>query len=143
MNRRLFLGLVGGTIAAAATPLEFQALADALAPAVLAPSMRFLSSLRFSVRASGLYTVRLGAPPYPGVIQTYLADGGSLCYQNAISIALPPNEAGLLIEGPCVDSWQMIWTEVVDNGTPLGQPLIYLQAKAREPVLLNLAWTEL
>lgn len=118
MNRRLFLGLIGGTIAAAATPAEFFALVGDVAPTVVPEPFRLVQDIIFSAGEDGFYTIRrvqgdvalLGVQLRAGGSYRWLAPPGW-------EFVLQPNEPGLVIDGPRVDHWWMGWKEHKPDGT--------------------------
>lgn len=119
MNRRLFLGLIGGSVAAAATPEAFRALVVDAPPAVM-PLAAFvtcyITDVCFACTATGIYTI--GRAGGMELISTGLAAGGMFRWvaPPGWEIMLPPGSPALVIDGPGVAEWSMLWTEQQDDG---------------------------
>lgn len=119
MKRRLFLGLVGGTIAAAATPEIFSVIVQQHTP-VLSPAwaQRLVMEVFFSCNEGGLYTVRRAGSERELFHPMWMTAGGMYRWVSVpgFEIVLLPDQPTLVIDGPGVDQWSMIWSEQKDDG---------------------------
>jgi hypothetical protein len=110
LTRRTFLGLLGGTIVAAATPADFQQLVTAAkGPAPGPDSWRYVQSLWLHVPAAGLYEVQRASGAV--LLQMHLAQHGIFCWEalGNYEITLRPGEPALCLAGPAVPDWKMTW----------------------------------
>lgn len=122
MNRRLFLGLIGGSMAAASTPEIFRALVsesrDAGLVQTLVPSLtRYVNDICFWVGETGFYSVERGHDGLT-LIGTGLSAGGGYRWAAlpGYEIVMLPNAPALAIVGPSVTQWAMVWTEHQPDG---------------------------
>lgn len=111
MNRRLFLGLVGGTMAAAATPKAFWQIARSFPP--VSAGTRYVSEFVINASVTGCYELRRANRPdcYPPLFVTGLHANSMLRWVTVPGeeIILLPEDPMLVISGPGVPTWTILW----------------------------------